>query len=148
MVLFAEPGTFGDMFGAVNALFSGLALAGVVCAILLQREELRLQREELALTRLELHRTAEAQASSAATLVQQYRLAEKNTQIQALTALLQSCNQRISHEQETMSRQPDMFRMVGGSSLSKLYKQVRELEKQLRELLEINSEANSDTAGS
>lgn len=39
-------GLFGDSFGAVNALFSGLAFAGVVVAIFLQREELRAQQEE------------------------------------------------------------------------------------------------------
>ncbi len=48
-----ERGTFGDMYGTVNALFSGLALAGIVFTILLQRNELSLQREELALTRRE-----------------------------------------------------------------------------------------------
>lgn len=41
-------GEFGDMFGAVNALFSGLAFAGVVYAIFLQRMDLALQRTELA----------------------------------------------------------------------------------------------------
>lgn len=46
-----DPGRFGDMFGAVNALFSGLAFAGVIYAILLQRHELALQRRELDLTR-------------------------------------------------------------------------------------------------
>jgi hypothetical protein len=50
----SNRGTVGDMFGAVNALFSGLAFVGVVYAILLQRKELKLQREELALTREEL----------------------------------------------------------------------------------------------
>ncbi|PKN35628.1 MAG: hypothetical protein CVU61_02060 [Deltaproteobacteria bacterium HGW-Deltaproteobacteria-19] len=49
-----QRGTFGDMFGAVNALFSGLAFAGVIYAIFLQRKELILQREELQLTRKEL----------------------------------------------------------------------------------------------
>ena len=43
----SERGTFGDMFGAVNALFSGLAFVGVIIAILLQRQELQLQRTEL-----------------------------------------------------------------------------------------------------
>ena len=38
------PGPFGDMFGAVNALFSGLAFGGVIVAILLQRQELKAQR--------------------------------------------------------------------------------------------------------
>lgn len=46
-------GTFGDMFGGVNALFSGLAFGGVVFAILLQRKELILQRKELKFTRAE-----------------------------------------------------------------------------------------------
>jgi hypothetical protein len=47
-------GVKGDAFGAVNALFSGLALAGVIVAILLQSEELKLQRQELTETRTEL----------------------------------------------------------------------------------------------
>lgn len=56
-----ERGTFGDQFGAVNALFSGLAFAGLIYTIILQRHDLklqrrdlRLQREELALTRKEM----------------------------------------------------------------------------------------------
>ena len=49
-----QRGQFGDMFGAVNALFAGLAFAGVIGAIILQRNELRLQREELKLTRKEM----------------------------------------------------------------------------------------------
>lgn len=49
-----NQGTFGDMFGAVNALFSGLAFAGLIVTLLYQKEELKLQREELAQTREEL----------------------------------------------------------------------------------------------
>jgi hypothetical protein len=49
-----KRGTFGDMFGGVNALFSGLAFAGVIYAIFLQRKELFLQRRELEQTREEL----------------------------------------------------------------------------------------------
>jgi len=49
-----ERGTFGDMFGAINALFSGLAFATLIYTTWLQREELALQREELASTREEL----------------------------------------------------------------------------------------------
>ncbi len=41
-----SPGTFGDMFGAINALFSGLAFAGLIYTILQQREELDLTRQE------------------------------------------------------------------------------------------------------
>ena len=49
----ADRGTFGDMFGSVNALFSGFALAGIILTILLQQSELKLQREELKETRKE-----------------------------------------------------------------------------------------------
>jgi hypothetical protein len=45
-----------DPFSAVAALFSGLAFAGVILAILLQRQELRLQRQELRDTRQELEK--------------------------------------------------------------------------------------------
>ena len=47
-------GVFGDKFGAVNALFSGLAFAGLIATLLYQKEELKLQREELQQTREEL----------------------------------------------------------------------------------------------
>ena len=47
-------GVFGDKFGAVNALFSGLAFAGLILTLILQREELSLQRDELEQTREEL----------------------------------------------------------------------------------------------
>lgn len=43
--------SFGDAFGSVNSLFSGLALAGVVYALILQRKELQMQREELQMNR-------------------------------------------------------------------------------------------------
>jgi len=39
-------GQFGDMFGSVNALFSGLAFAAITYTILLQRHDLKLTREE------------------------------------------------------------------------------------------------------
>ena len=51
-------GTFGDMFGGANALFSGLAFTGIIITILLQRKELSLQRQELSETRKELKRSA------------------------------------------------------------------------------------------
>lgn len=44
----------GDSAGAVNGLFSALAFAGVIFAIILQKKELSLQRHELEQTRQEL----------------------------------------------------------------------------------------------
>ncbi len=66
-----DRGTFGDMFGAVNSLFSGLAFAGIIYTIYVQKIELRLQREELRMAREELRRSAEAQENSGDALKEQ-----------------------------------------------------------------------------
>jgi len=52
-----DSGTFGDTFGALNALFSGLAFTGVIITILIQKNELGLQRDELKLQRAEMAET-------------------------------------------------------------------------------------------
>src|SRR5687768_1221158 len=82
-----ERGTFGDMFGAVNALFSGLALAGVIYAIVLQRQELALQRDELRLTRAELERAAQAQEMSQRALAKQAESLQLAAKINLYAAL-------------------------------------------------------------
>ncbi|OHC64415.1 MAG: hypothetical protein A3H93_05115 [Rhodocyclales bacterium RIFCSPLOWO2_02_FULL_63_24] len=47
-------GQFGDVFGALNALFSAFAFAVLIFTMFLQRRELALQREELEYTRSEI----------------------------------------------------------------------------------------------
>lgn len=48
----SDKGVFGDSFGPLNVLFSGLAFAGIIISIKLQSKELHLQREELKLQRI------------------------------------------------------------------------------------------------
>ena len=75
-----QRGTFGDQFGAVNALFSGLAFAGLIYTIILQRHDLKLQRrdlklqrEELALTRKEMEeQTAEFEKQNETLRIQRF----------------------------------------------------------------------------
>jgi hypothetical protein len=62
----ATRGQFGDIFGGFNALFTGLAFAGVIYTIILQRRELEMQREELQSSTEQLRRAAEAQKEQAA----------------------------------------------------------------------------------
>ncbi len=50
----AKSGVFGDSFGVLNALFSGLAFGGLLITVLYQREDLGLTKEELKLTREEI----------------------------------------------------------------------------------------------
>jgi hypothetical protein len=44
-------GEYGDMFGSVNALFTGLALCALVYGLIVQREEVALLRAELSVSR-------------------------------------------------------------------------------------------------
>lgn len=48
-----DRGTMGDMFGVVNAMFTGLAFAGVVLTVILQRNDLKTQKEELINAKIE-----------------------------------------------------------------------------------------------
>lgn len=48
-----KAGQFGDQFGAINTLFSGLAFVGFLAALSLQRKDLNLQKEEIRKTRRE-----------------------------------------------------------------------------------------------
>jgi hypothetical protein len=77
----AVRGQIGDSFGAVNALFSGLAFVGVLYAIVLQRFEIAHQQAEL--------RNAEAsRAESNRALASQGRSLQLSAELAHVTALL------------------------------------------------------------
>jgi len=84
--VFGSPenaGAFGDSFGAVNALFSGLAFLGVILAIVLQRQELIEQRLEIRNSRI-------AQEESASALKQTLEDARIRTELESLNLVIQS----------------------------------------------------------
>lgn len=56
-VKFDNTGEFGDSFGIITALFSGLAFVGMIWTIFLQKHEIALQRYELRQTREEFERS-------------------------------------------------------------------------------------------
>jgi hypothetical protein len=110
-------GTFGDMFGALNAVFAGLAFMALVFALLMQQEELSLQRKQLELTRQELQKSAEAQQLVA--------------KLQAISALLMSYEQNWAVR---MSAQPGTpFQMKAFSIATSRDECVHWLSKTLRE---------------
>ncbi|WP_025722738.1 hypothetical protein [Paenibacillus polymyxa] len=69
-----DRGTFGDMFGSVNVLFSGLAFALVLYTIHLQKQDLDIQREVQKIQIKDLKLQAEATAKSAEQLEGQQQL--------------------------------------------------------------------------
>jgi len=94
--LIVENGNLiGDSFGAVNALFSGFALAGIILTILMQREELKLQRNELKLTREEMQLTREEFITQNTTLSKQQF---ENTYFQMITLFQNITNQTKINE--------------------------------------------------
>ena len=85
-------GLFGDMFGGINALFSGLAFAGVLVAIFLQRRELECQKEALELTQKEMAKqTQQFQMSNLhqvlIPIINDYRTPDMHAAVKALWEL-------------------------------------------------------------
>ncbi|MNZ51342.1 hypothetical protein D3C78_691520 [compost metagenome] len=90
----SSSGVFGDSFGLLTSLFSGLAFAGLIITIAMQREELTLQREELTLTRKELSsQNQEMQSQNETLKVQRF----ENTFFKMLE-VLEACRNDISHQ--------------------------------------------------
>ncbi|GIO36219.1 hypothetical protein J41TS12_10800 [Paenibacillus antibioticophila] len=83
-----EAGTFGDMFGAVNALFSGLAFAGLIYTIAVQRQELSLQRKSIEMQTEELKMQREETARSANELEEQRKLMNFQIVLSTLNGML------------------------------------------------------------
>lgn len=90
-----ERGQFGDMFGAVNSLFSGMAFAGIIIAIILQKQELELQRKELEFTREELRRSAKAQEKAEEALSKQVYFLKETASINALTTVIENYDRKL-----------------------------------------------------
>ena len=102
-------GTFGDQFGAVNALFSGLAFTGLIYTIILQRRDLeiqrhdlKLQREEIALNRKEMEeQTAEFEKQNETLKIQRFEntffnmLSQFQEVVNSLTASYKSRGEEI-----------------------------------------------------
>jgi hypothetical protein len=84
----AARGTFGDMFGAANAVISGVALLLVAYTVMLQRTELQLQRDELVESRKEVRRSADAQQLTAAHLESQLQESRTDAKLRALASLM------------------------------------------------------------
>jgi len=122
-------GTYGDMFGAVNALFSGLAFAGIILTILLQRKELSLQREELKETRKELKRTADAQEKSEEAL-------RKQAENLKISAKLSALNSLLSYYTDTLAK------MGPYQERSNIIDKINDYVKRIETILEIKEHLN------
>lgn len=99
-------GTFGDMFGAINALFSGLAFAGVIYAIMLQRMELSYQREDLKLAREAFALSIDDYKKSQEASLEQINISQISVKINALNHIITQLNHELSSMTDIVSGTP------------------------------------------
>ena len=133
----SKSGPFGDSFGALNSLFSGLAFVGVIIAILMQKEELRLQREEVKMQRIETARLADTQEQSKKILEIQAEAMKKNAYIGALSANLDAVNKSIAEEMQRVRSVTSIGMSTGRPTMEVL---TDKREKILAKLSDISSE--------
>lgn len=115
----SQRGEFGDMFGAINSLFSGLALAGIIYTVLLQREELNETRQELKIT-------IESQKKSEEFLSKQIITLEKTAKINGLSTIINHYGKLAEIDKK------DTFTRTSNIRIAENYK--KELEKILPEI--------------
>lgn len=119
-----DRGTIGDMFGAVNALFSGFAFAALIYTIILQREEIGINRTEIELNRNELKKSADAQQNSQKALKEQVIQTHLTAKINAISTIINYYNTQIIN----LSNSPEV--------IDKAKEKRRMLIKQLDELID------------
>src|SRR4030042_5162557 len=81
-------GTFGDMFGAINALFTGITLAGLIYTIYQQQKDTETTREET-------NRSIAAQENAAEALRRQAELLHRTATLNAYSIMIDSYNHLI-----------------------------------------------------
>lgn len=93
----SHRGTFGDLFGAINSLFSGLALASLIFTIYQSKNDLKLQREEIEVNRKELIKSRKAQERSEKALEEQVKQLKLSAKLNGLKTLIDYFNIQISN---------------------------------------------------
>jgi len=120
----SDRGTIGDMFGAVNALFSGLAFAALIYTIILQHQEIKVNREEIQLNRKELKKSAVAQQNSQQALKDQVVQTHLTAKINAMSTVINYYNIQIA----SVTNSPEL--------IEKAKQKRRVLIKQMDELID------------
>lgn len=89
-------GVFGDTFGALNTIFSGMAFAVLVITLSKQSEELKLQREELQMQREEIKLNRQEMARSSNALAMQVKVSSLSARLQILPVLIAQQKERLA----------------------------------------------------
>lgn len=102
----ANSGEFGDLYGVINALFSGLAFLGVLVGIFIQGREFRLQLKEMSVSTREMTEQSKTYKEQLASLQFQNNLLKRQlieSQIQGRMEVLPFLVTRLSVHPEQVN---------------------------------------------
>lgn len=106
-----SSGTFGDMFGAVNALFSGLAFAGLIYTIAVQRQELQEQKNSINMQTNEMSLQVKALELQATALEMQVEEMKSQRQETARSANQLELQKQLLDYQLTLATVNDLIKL-------------------------------------
>ena len=121
-------GPAGDKFGGITALFSGLAFAGLVFTLFVQKKELQYQRQELALLVNETRETKRHLEAQADHLKSQSDFVGKQTFENSFFQMLSSFNSNL--QSISVTQRTDGSFVTGADALEEIYRRAsRKLTK-------------------
>lgn len=97
-----SAGTFGDMFGAINALFSAFAFAAFLITMWMQKEELHDTRQELYDQKKALQDQVIILKQQTEIIRKQSELAEIQTNLMKISPKIEALNKLIKHCDENL----------------------------------------------
>lgn len=112
-------GTFGDMFGAISAFFTGVTLAGLIYTIHQQQKDLMAAREAT-------NRAIIAQEKSAEALKQQAETLHRTATLNAYSIMISSYNHLIQEMKDF--KITNKYKQEREEYLEKLKKALNEME--------------------
>lgn len=128
----SERGSFGDLFGAVNSLFSGLAFAALIYTIVLQREEIKENRKEILLNRKELAKGVKFQEKAQQVLKEQVAQTHLTAKMNAMRILVDYYNSLILNSKSTTE------------TLEKAREKRKQIIRKIDELIEDVSDSEAE----
>jgi len=114
--IFGEPKTLsesGDMFGGVNALFSGLALAGVIYAVVLQTVDVKTNQKNL-------EKSIEANRVSSELVALAALIQEGNSALERYDRWSENSSKDYSKAQKTVRDKIKLYRQQVEQRLSEI----------------------------
>ena len=129
----SERGLFGDSFGALNTLFSGLAFGAIILSLVYQRKELKYQIDEF-------KKSVIAQEASSESFQEQIKITNQINKYSALKDLL---DETFYHYNLMAGVSPNQERLLGKFKDFQMYN-VSQIKDSIDEIYKIAKQENME----